>query len=58
MKFYIDPPPFSEEGQSDTAQLTSWLYGLADTLNVVLSNLGYENFNREVRAQLEERSKQ
>ncbi len=58
MKFYIDPPPISDEGQNNTAQLTSWLYGLADTLNVVLANLGYENFNREVRAQLEERSKQ
>lgn len=58
MKFHIDPPPISEEIQNNTAQLTSWLYGLADTLNVVLANLGYDNFNRDVRAQLEERSKQ
>lgn len=58
MKFHIDPPPISEEAQNNTAQLASWLYGLADTLNVVLANLGYENFNRQVRAQLEERSKQ
>ena len=57
MKFHIDPPPISEETQNNTAQLTSWLYGLADTLNVVLANLGYDNFNRDVRAQLEERSK-
>lgn len=58
MKFHIDPPPISEEAQNNTAQLTSWLYGLADILNVVLANLGYDNFNRDVRAQLEERSKQ
>ncbi len=58
MKFHIDPPPISEETQNNIAQLTSWLYGLADTLNVVLANLGYDNFNRDVRAQLEERSKQ
>ncbi len=58
MKFHIDPPPISEEAQNNTAQLTSWLYGLADTLNVVLANLGYDNFNRDVRAELEERSKQ
>ena len=58
MKFHIDPPPISEETQNKTAQLTSWLYGLADTLNLVLAILGYDNFNRDVRAQLEERSKQ
>ena len=54
----MDPPPISEEAQNNTAQLISWLYSLTDTLNVVLTNLGYENFNRDVRAQLEERSKQ
>ncbi len=45
MKFHIDPPPISEETQNNTAQL-------------VLANLGYDDFNRDVRAQLEERSKQ
>ncbi len=58
MKFHMDPPPITEEAQNNTAQLISWLYSLTDTLNVVLANLGYENFNRDVRAQLEERSKQ
>ncbi|MCI8611714.1 MAG: hypothetical protein HFE66_07340 [Clostridiales bacterium] len=58
MKFHMDPPPVTEEAQNNTAQLISWLYSLTDTLNVVLANLGYENFNRDVRAQLEERSKQ
>ena len=58
MKFHIDPPPISEETQNITAQLSIWLYGLADTINVVLAKLGYDNFNRDVRAQLEERSKQ
>lgn len=54
MKFAISKPPGAESGLEDVC---AWLYELSELLEVVLANLGEENFNSSMKKYLSEGKK-
>ncbi len=54
MKFNIPAPPSGggEGAEEFIARLVSWLYILAEALNVTLSNLSEDNFSKGTRKKL------
>ena len=50
MKFNIPAPP--NVNDVSTEKLISWLYILAEALNVTLSNLSEDNFSKGARKKL------
>ncbi|MDD6095681.1 MAG: hypothetical protein PUC29_08070 [Clostridia bacterium] len=61
MKFHISPPPAPSDNTKEyLTNLSSWLYSLAEGLNVTLNCLSPENFGADTRAvfdQINERTK-
>ncbi len=53
MRFYISPPPSGTGSAEDRLEaLTSWLYALAEELNVTLNSLTEGNFSGSVRERM------
>jgi len=56
MKFNIGRPPTEGKDLNEKlTRLTSWLCTLSESLNVVLSSLGEENFSDKAREKLFEK---
>lgn len=54
MKFNISAPPVCEGESTEVRieKLTSWLYILAETLNVTLSNISEDNFSKAAKKKI------
>ncbi|GEM_PF-2088423 len=53
MKFRVTRPPSGGDDLRERVdRLCSWLAGLSESLNVVLSNLGEDNFSDKAKKQL------
>ncbi len=58
MKFNISRPPTGGGTKEQLERLTSWLYTLAESLNVTLANLSEDNFSNAARKKIFERTEE